>query len=145
MQREQNHCHAGEDEVAEGDVHSRLATPVSRRYQTGDAQGGTAFDLRKKPKRQIESKQVSDIYRLVNKFSSHFCETRKDTRRHKTQKPSHCHNKHLSVLCVVHCKVGWHSSCQHSQYDGLYVHQRVGSRIGNLLKGCDNLKGLSSF
>lgn len=55
---------------------------------------------------------------------------------HKRQNAS----KHLSVLCVVHCKVCWHPSCQHSQYDGLYVHQGVGSRIWNLLKGCDRFE-----
>lgn len=64
---------------------------------------------------------------------------------HKTQKKSNFPNKHLSVLCVVHCKVCRHSSCQHSQYDGLDVHQSVGSRIWNLLKGRESLNMLESL
>lgn len=42
---------------------------------------------------------------------------------------------YLSVSSVVHCKICRHSSCQHSQYDRLYVHQRVGCSIRDLLMG----------
>lgn len=42
---------------------------------------------------------------------------------------------YLSVSSVVHCKICRHSSCQHSQYDRLYVHQRVGCSIRDLLIG----------
>lgn len=64
VQREQNHRHAGEDEVAEGDVHSCLAAPVSRWYQTRDAQSGPAFNLRKKKQRNKQVKTSSVISTL---------------------------------------------------------------------------------
>lgn len=41
---------------------------------------------------------------------------------------------YLSVSSVVHCKICRHSSCQHSQYDCFYVHQRVGRSIWDLLR-----------
>lgn len=53
MQREQHSCHAEEDEVAEGDVHCCLATPVSRWHQTRDSQSRAALNLSKKEIREI--------------------------------------------------------------------------------------------
>lgn len=45
VQREEDDRHGGQDEIAEGDVHRRLATPVRRRDQAGDPQGRPALDL----------------------------------------------------------------------------------------------------
>lgn len=62
VQREENGCHAGEDEVAVRDVYSCLATPVSRWYQTRDAQSGPAFNLRRtKKKKQTSQSKFCDI------------------------------------------------------------------------------------
>ena len=41
---------------------------------------------------------------------------------------------YLSVSSVVHCEIRRHSSGQHSQYDGLDVHQSVGRGVGDLLR-----------
>lgn len=127
VQREKHSCHAEEDEVAEGDVHCCLATPVSRWHQTRDSQSRAALNLSKKKKRNQRNKQ--DGASLVTPA------IHGKLKKKLLIVPSN----HLSVLCVVHCKIRWHSSCQHSQYDSLNVHQSVGSRIWNLLRGHNSL------
>lgn len=58
VQREKHSCHAEEDEVAEGDVHCCLATPVSRWHQTRDSQSRAALNLSKKKKKK-EIREIS--------------------------------------------------------------------------------------
>lgn len=142
VEGEKDDGHEGQDEVIEGDVHRCLTAPVRWRYETRDAQSWATLYLQRGQNPQNKTQKWREICKKCDCVArcSHCTRQRfffpsKSFVEKMNLFLSPWLTGYLSVSSVVHCKICRHSSCQHSQYDRLYVHQRVGCSIRDLLMG----------